>query len=74
MIYTLCEGPNGDLTILEGLDKIDFRVLGIPINMVIHPDETYLKGFVEKEEKSMKHPLPYFLYYVVKTLPKIRLH
>jgi hypothetical protein len=72
--YTLEEGPDGSVKPLEGLEKIDFKIFGIPFNMVMHPKEEFLKSFVENEEKFMKRPLPYFLYYVIRTLPTIRLH
>lgn len=72
--YTLEEGPDGSLRVFEGLNSIDFKVLKTPLNLVIHVNEDYLSGWVEKEEKMMKHPLPYFFYYTLRILPKLRLN
>jgi hypothetical protein len=71
--YTLEEGPDGALKIFHGLNGIDFKVLKIPLNLVIHAEEDYLKHWVEREEKMMKRPLSYFFYYTLRTLSRARL-
>lgn len=73
MEYTLLEGPEGSLTVFDSLNDLDFRVFGIPLNLVIKVDEKYLRKFVENEEKMMKHPLLYFFYYMLSLLPRLRL-
>jgi hypothetical protein len=71
--YTLEEGPDGALKIFHGLNGIDFKVFKIPLNLIIHADEDYLRHWVEREEKMLKHPLAYFSYYLIRTMAKIRL-
>jgi hypothetical protein len=73
--YTLEEEADGTLEIFDGIEELDFKVFKkIPLNLVFYVDESYLKGWVEKEEKLLKRPLPYFLIYVLRTLFKGKRH
>ena len=71
--YTIKEGPDGFLTIDNHSRPIDFRVFKIPVPLILSVDEEFLRGWVEKEEKMMKRPLGYIFYYLLRTLPKIKL-
>ncbi len=71
--YTIEEAPDASLEVYEGINDLEFKVLGVPLNLVFHIYEGFLRGWVEDEEKLMKHPLPYFLLYAFKLLPKARL-
>jgi hypothetical protein len=71
--YTLEETNIAKITVSKGLNGIDFRVFKIPINLVMHLDKDFLKGWVEKEDLIISRPFLYISLYTLKILPKLRL-
>lgn len=70
--YVLHESPEGHLTSYDGTRDIDFKLLGIPLNLVFVVEKKLLMSWVEDEEKLMRHPLIYFLQYMFRLIPKMR--
>jgi hypothetical protein len=71
--YTLEETPDGSITVSRGFKNLDNHLFNTSINLFIHVNEDYLKGWVESEEKLIKHPLLHITFYLLRTLPKVRL-
>ncbi len=71
--YTVQENSDGSVNVDEGFVDLEFSVLKIPMKLLLNVDEKYLKEWVAREEGMMKRPLSYFLYYILKTLPRVRI-
>jgi hypothetical protein len=71
--YTLEEALDGSITVFDGRSNLNFNVFKIPLNLVIHVEEDFLREWVEDEGKLMKHTLTYFVYYLFRMIPKLRL-
>jgi hypothetical protein len=71
--YTMEETRDAKITVSKGLNGIGFKVFKIPINLVMHLDEDFLKGWVEKEDLITGRPFLYLSYYSLMILPKLRL-
>ena len=71
--YTIEEHPDGSIILFEEQKNIDFKVLRIPLNLVLNVDTNILKCWVRDEEKLISYPIPYLLPYIFRLIPRMRL-